>query len=116
MLNSLSSCKTETEIKYEQAVIAGKTLYENHCGNCHGKDGEGLRKLYPGITSETADKSSDFITCLIKSGTTDKEVNMPANILLYDLDIAQIITYLKDRWGTGQKRMVPTEEVAKVQC
>lgn len=116
MLNSLSSCKTETEIKYEQAVIAGKALYENHCGNCHGKEGEGLRKLYPGMTAVNADKSVEFITCLIKTGTTDKEVNMPANVLLYDLDIAQIITYLKDKWGSGQKKIVATEEVAKVQC
>lgn len=111
---AVNSCRSEQQIRYEQFVIAGKNLYENHCANCHGKNGEGLRNLYPSLNGSARLGETEYLTCLIQNGSTGKEVNMPANPALYAIDIAQIITYLNDRWGG--KKITETEEVARVQC
>lgn len=111
----VSSCQSNSEIKYEQYVISGKILYEQNCSNCHGKDGQGLRDLYPSVTRSNRLKDINYLTCLIKNGTKDREVNMPSHKHLYNLDIAQIITYLNHTWGDS-KTLIETDEVAKVNC
>lgn len=40
---------------------------------------------------------------------------MPAAKGLYDLDIAQLITFLNDKWGSS-KTIVEVEDVARVGC
>jgi hypothetical protein len=40
---------------------------------------------------------------------------MPAAKGLYDLDIAQLITFLNDKWGSS-KKIVEADEVAGVRC
>lgn len=112
---SLSSCKSEAEIKYEQYVIGGKSLYETHCANCHGKNGEGLQNLYPSINKSEKLGDFQYLKCLIKNGTVGFETNMPANKELYDLDIAQIITYMRDKW-TNSRTLTETQEIAKINC
>ena len=111
---SAKSCKSDQQIRHEQYVIAGKNLYENHCANCHGKNGEGLRTLYPSLDHSSRLGETAYLTCLIRNGSTGKDINMPGNKDLYAIDIAQIITYLNDRWGEG--KMTETEEVAKIEC
>lgn len=110
----LKSCKSEQQIKYEQYVIAGEALYTRHCANCHGRNGEGLRNLYPALDQSAKLGETAYLVCLIQNGTTGKTINMPANNDLYAIDIAQIITYLNERWG--EKKMTETEEVAKIAC
>lgn len=110
----LKSCRSDRQIRYEQYVIAGKNLYENHCANCHGKNGEGLRNLYPALEQSVILGETAYLTCLIRNGTSGKETDMPGNKDLYAIDIAQIITYLNERWGDGG--MTETEEVARVEC
>ncbi len=110
----INACRSEEQIRYEQYVIAGKNLYETHCANCHGKNGEGLRNLYPGLNGSARLGETAYLTCLIRYGTSGKEPNMPANSQLYALDVAQIITFLNERWGDGS--MTETEEVEKVKC
>jgi mono/diheme cytochrome c family protein len=112
---SLLSCKTDQEIKYEQYVITGKTLYQNNCANCHGNNGEGLRKLYPSLNTSPRLQDIEYLSCLIKQGTSEKEINMPGNKDLYDLDIAQIITFMNDAWG-DKKQITETDDVRKAQC
>jgi mono/diheme cytochrome c family protein len=114
-LLALNSCKTDQEIKYEQYVISGKTLYQTNCANCHGKNGEGLRELYPSLSNSVRLGDVNYVTCLIKTGTSGKEINMPANNELYDIDIAQIITFMNDSWS-DKKQITETEEVRKAVC
>tara|TARA_R110002020_G_scaffold313507_1_gene528740 strand:- start:260 stop:481 length:222 start_codon:yes stop_codon:yes gene_type:complete len=49
--NTLSRIEDPEVMKY---AVEGKTIYENHCGNCHQSDGSGLGKLIPPI------KDSDY--------------------------------------------------------
>lgn len=119
------SCTSDDQIQYEQYVIYGGDLYIQHCSNCHGVNGEGLRDLYPPL------KGSDYLAnrvkviCAIQNGlkgeiiVNGKKYNqvMPKNNQLYSLDHAQIATYIFDKWGDGTtKKLVTVEEVEKANC
>ncbi|MFS0488742.1 c-type cytochrome [Leadbetterella byssophila] len=108
---SLSACTSKDQIRYEQFVITGGQLYQQHCANCHGESGQGLRELYPALTESKKLEDLNYLTCIIRKGG-DK---MPANKELYDLDIAQISTFLKYRWAKD-KTITETEDVSKIQC
>lgn len=63
------------------------------------------------------------LVCIIKNGlqgpinVAGKTYNqkMPAAKGLYDLDIAQLITFLNDKWGSS-KKIVEVGDVAWVEC
>ena len=108
------------KIKYNQYYIAGKNLYEEHCSNCHHKDGSGLVRLYPPL------KNSDFLNagpirtiCIIRNGFSGELIvngisfnqPMPGNQDLTNLEIAELVTYLYGVWGK-EKRIYETEEIS----
>lgn len=110
-----------TDTKVLQYAIQGKILYEQHCANCHQKDGSGLGRLIPPI------KNSDYfledkgrIARIIKYGQTGAitvngiEYNeaMPANPKLTDLEIAQLMTYLYNIWG-AEEGVIDASQVGK---
>jgi cytochrome c551 len=124
LLLLLTSCTSNQSIKYDQYVGGGLELYNTHCSNCHGAEGKGLKELYPPING------SDFLTnrlnviCVIKygakgpmkvNGKTYNQV-MPRNNQLYDLDIAQLTTYIYDKWGKDKKSITETDEVKLANC
>jgi mono/diheme cytochrome c family protein len=82
-----------------------------NCANCHGKEGEGLRQLYPALVNNPAVARVDYLTCLIREGGKD----MPANKELYAIDIAQISTYIKYKWA-DDKSITETADIEKVDC
>lgn len=103
--NTLANILDPEVMKY---AIAGKTLYENHCGNCHQSNGEGLGNLIPPL------KDSDYFKAdlhrsiwIMKNGqkgeitVNGKTYNqdMPASPRLTPLEIAQVSTYLFNIWG-----------------
>ena len=88
-------CQSEESLTHEQYVVNGQLLYEEHCANCHGQKGEGLKKLYPSMTNNASLKDVSALTCLILNGRENNGAVMPANAKLYDLDIAQLTTYLQ---------------------
>lgn len=86
---ALNGCNTYTQ---------GERLYQLHCANCHGNNGEGLVKLYPSL------QGSDFLAdslrrlpCIIKLGKVSydssgmKNAEMPA---ITDLNEAQLINLI----------------------
>ncbi|MBK6977190.1 MAG: cytochrome c [Cytophagaceae bacterium] len=117
------ACSNPEAIKHEQFVIAGAELYAKHCSNCHGVEGQGLGKLYPPIKGSDFLKNKNKVICIIKNGSSvPVTVNgiiydgkMLKNKNLYDLDIAQITTFIYDRWGEDQST-VETEQVTNVKC
>ena len=94
---------SRTKIRLQQYLAAGKQLYNLHCANCHQMDGSGLAKLYPPL------KGADYLITnrnasicgmrhghkggVVVNGIT-YEQEMPANLKLTDLDIAEIATYV----------------------
>ena len=94
----------------ENTYNDGKALYTQHCGGCHGENGEGLKALVPPLVASqplSSPSSRASIPCTIihgKSGVivvNGKEYNekMPALPLLTPVDITNIINYITHSWG-----------------
>lgn len=105
-----SSEKRRNSVKLSQYMVAGMTLYQQHCANCHQVDGKGLAKLVPPLHQSDYLKSlkSNDMACQIRYGLSDTiYVNgemyhqpMPSNPRLTPLEIAEIVTYVKNKWGS----------------
>ncbi len=116
--NTLAGISDPEVMKY---AVAGKTLYENHCANCHQSDGEGLGKLIPPLRDADYFKESIHRTAWIIRNGQQGEITvngiqynqeMPANPRLTPLEIAQITTYLYNIWGM-KEGVVPSSAVEK---
>lgn len=107
------------QLKISQYMIEGHRLFERHCENCHGGNGKGLGKLYPPLASADFMSDTTRIICIIKNGLKGEiEVNgtkfnkeMPDNIKLTDLEIAEISTYIYNEWSVKEKRLISTKKV-----
>ena len=42
-----SSASNTEQVKLEQYLVEGRTLYLQYCSACHQADGKGLAQLYP---------------------------------------------------------------------
>lgn len=94
---------------YQQYVVEGRSIYEKNCANCHQSDGSGLRDLYPALAKTDLWKrvNAQQLVCIIKQGQKGEiKVNgksysgyMPANTKLEAIDIAELVTFMKDNWG-----------------
>jgi mono/diheme cytochrome c family protein len=117
----LNSCTTENEIKRQQYFVEGLELYKTHCANCHQLDGSGLAGLYPTIKRAALYNGNKIkLICLIQNGTNTKtdqkaevlKQKMPANKELQAIELAEITTYITNKWG-NQKVITDIEEVKK---
>lgn len=111
----------EEAVKLDQYMVEGQQLYVQYCSNCHQVNGTGLGKLYPPL------KGSDFLAenfykslCGMKYGfkgelivnrVTYNQV-MPGVPTLTELEIAEISTYIYNKWG-GKQGIVPIDTVKK---
>lgn len=120
ILLGLNSCKpkspnpentlaTISDTKVLQYAIEGKALYEANCANCHQKNGTGLGKLIPPIYQsdyflEDVARSAKIIKHGQKGEITVNGVvynqEMPGNPKLTNIEIAHIMTYLYNIWGS----------------
>ncbi len=80
----------------------GKTVYDNRCAMCHGKEGEGIKVLVPPLKdADFARQNFDSIPCWIKNGMTrpitvngaNYEQNM-FGIELDEVQTANVINYI----------------------
>ena len=89
-------------------------LYQQNCGNCHMTDGQGLKSLFPPLAN--SDYLTEFETklpCIIRHGMQGEiEVNgkmynqvMPGNTNLTDVDITNLVNYIRNEWGNTHPRM-----------
>jgi cytochrome c551 len=106
--NTLAQISDPEVMKF---AIAGKTLYENYCGNCHQSDGKGLGKLIPPLRDSDYFKANVHRTVwIIRHGQKGEIIvngekynqAMPANPNLKPLEIAQIATYVYNIWGLNE--------------
>lgn len=108
-LFSLMSCQSKEEILHQQYVVEGRVIYEKNCSNCHQSDGSGLRDLYPALAKTDLWNriKTDQLVCIIKQGQKGEiKVNgkpysgyMPANPKMEAIDLAELVTFMKDSWG-----------------
>lgn len=85
----------------------GERLYNTYCANCHGKDGNGLKNLYPPLNqSDYYKENSASVPCIILNGLEDEiEVNgknfmmpMAGFSNLTDVDITNLINFINTSW------------------
>lgn len=105
----IASCQSDESIEFKRYYSSGALVYQNHCQNCHGKNGEGLSALIPPLTDSVYLKNNiASLPCAIKSGLKgsihirDKVFDdvMPANDLS-PVEIAQVLTYIGNSFGNN---------------
>jgi cytochrome c551 len=120
-LIAFTSCKSKSEVEFQQYYNQGEVLYEKNCSNCHQANGKGLGLLYPPLDkSDFVDKNFEEVLCIMKYGkTTPTVVNgktyeqpMQGISTLTDLDIAEIATYIYNTWDR-QRGIVSVTEVTE---
>ena len=102
----------------QRQKLSGAEIYQLHCGNCHGENGEGLRGLYPPLAgSDYLKKSQSQLPCIIRYGlkgpivVNGREYNLAmAGQKLAPGEVTQIINYINTSWGND----LPTWKYEKV--
>ena len=125
LLLSTLSCLSEEETKRQQYITEGILIYKNNCANCHQTNGAGVASLYPPIAGSDYLADKNAVICLIRYGlqgpivVNGKRYNrpMPAQPKLSDLEIAELTTYLYNKWG-GETKVTDVKAVTPVleQC
>lgn len=112
----------ETRIEMRQMMTIGKQLYLQYCANCHMEDGSGFKGLYPPL--KDADYMKEDLSrtvCIIKNGqkgsivVNGEEYNqlMPNNLSLTNLEIAEITTFIYNRFADSTM-VISAREVEKI--
>ena len=125
LLLSTLSCQSEEETKRQQYITEGILIYKNNCANCHQTNGAGVASLYPPIAGSDYLADKNAVICLIRYGlqgpivVNGKQYNrpMPAQPKLSELEIAELTTYLYNKWG-GETKVTDVKAVTPVleQC
>lgn len=89
---------------------AGQKLYARHCLPCHQADGYGVPNMQPAITGGTwAKGDAKALALFVMTGgfnsaerkDSDNGNVMPPFRQLNDDDLAQILTYVREKFGGG---------------
>ena len=86
--------KTNPFAGQQDAIAAGRNVFEEHCGRCHGENAEGTKKR-PTLKSQRVQQEATpgDLHWLLVNGNMKK--GMPSWAKLGDPQIWQVITYLK---------------------
>lgn len=106
IIAALSSCMSKEEVLHEQYRVEGLNLYQKNCENCHQSNGKGFNKLYPALVGTNLIQriSDEQFAKIIKNGIKEEggHAFMPGNKNLQAIEIAEIITYVKDLNGVKE--------------
>jgi mono/diheme cytochrome c family protein len=103
----IASCQSDESIEFRRYYSSGALVYQTHCQNCHGINGEGLSALIPPLTDSIYLKNNKTaLACYIKLGLKGQitikgkkfDDAMPANDLS-PVEIARVLTYIGNSFG-----------------
>jgi mono/diheme cytochrome c family protein len=112
------SCQSDAQIEFQRYYSNGNLIYQTHCQNCHGANGEGLQALIPPLNDTSYIKTNkSALACYIKNGVKGKiaissrnfEGEMPASELA-PVEIASVLTFISNSFG-NKSGMVKSEQV-----
>jgi len=105
----VASCQSEDEQMYNRYYSLGSILYQSHCQNCHGVNGEGLSSLIPSFQDSVyLRKNLGSLPCFVKYGLKSQITvsnktytgqQMPAQNNLSSIEIAEVLTYITNSFG-----------------
>lgn len=102
----------------QKGITGGEQLYNTYCGNCHQRNGEGVKGRFPPLYSNWmyVSNKKQFIDIILKGMTGPITVHdelydgvMPANAHLSDTAIATIATYVRQHFGNSGTAILPEE-------
>ncbi|MDP3253705.1 MAG: cytochrome c [Hydrogenophaga sp.] len=92
----------------DRALRVGSERYEQHCAQCHGKQGEGVA-VYPALAGNRAvlmASPANALQTVLNGGfgpstaAHPRPFGMPPFVLeLSEQDIADVLTYVRTQWG-----------------
>jgi mono/diheme cytochrome c family protein len=88
---------------------AGAALYDTHCADCHGKQGEGVAGRYPALAGNravTLASPHNVVKAIVHGGFAPATAGNPRPYgmppygqLLNDEEVARLATFLRQSWG-----------------
>lgn len=103
----------------ERQMLRGKDIYQKHCRDCHGEQGEGEPRVYPplqgnelvlGITPRNAIQTVKFGGYAPSTKEHPYPFGMPPFAhQLGDGEIAAVLTYIRNAWGNQASAVSPVE-------
>lgn len=93
------------------ALKAGQVLYQRHCADCHGVQGQGVRSAYPALAANRAVVSpvpDNLVYTVLHGGFAPvtagnpRPYGMPPFLLvLSDAQVASVLTFVRQSWGNA---------------
>jgi mono/diheme cytochrome c family protein len=114
-VNVLAQHKKKTKA---MPLRAGQKTYEMVCGACHQADGNGVPGMNPPLskTEWVLGDKSRLINVVLKGLTEPLQINdesynaiMPAQSYLSDIEIANVLTYIRSSFGNKASAITPQE-------
>ena len=94
-------------------------LYEKHCAQCHGDKGQGVANAYPNLASNravTMASMENLVQIVLNGGYAPatagnpRPFGMPPFVLvLNDIEVAAVVTYIRTAWGNQASEMTPLQ-------
>jgi mono/diheme cytochrome c family protein len=101
------------------AAKAGAQLYENHCAQCHGDNGQGVVGAYPALQGNravTMDSTANLVQIVLNGGYAPATAGNPRPygmppfmMVLSDNEIASLLTHLRSAWGHQASVVTPLD-------
>jgi mono/diheme cytochrome c family protein len=98
---------------------AGGRLYQQHCADCHGEQGEGRPDMYPPLAGNrvvTMDDPTNALQAIVGGGFAPSTPGHPHpygmppfRTLLQDAEIAAVASFLRQSWGHQANPVNPLE-------
>jgi len=92
-------------------LAAGEKIYRNQCMDCHGEKGEGIAPHYPPLNGNralTMDEAVNPIRIVLNGGFAPGTAGNPRpygmppfSHSLNDVEVAQVVSYLRAAWGNN---------------
>ena len=104
----------------------GEKIYADHCAQCHGEQGQGVRGMYvamAGNRAVTMAKPVNLIRVVVEGGfapataANPRPFGMPPfRQTLDDAQIAAVLSYIRQAWGNHAPAVSPLEVLQNLQA
>ena len=102
-----------------EVLSAGRRLYERHCQDCHGAQGEGARGAYAALAGNrkvTMNSPANLVRVIIAGGFPPATAGHPRPYgmppfghLLSDAEVAALTSYVRSAWGHRAAAVSPLQ-------
>ena len=106
-------------------LTGGAKLYDQHCAQCHGAQGQGVANAYPALAGNravTLPQTANLVQIVLNGGYAPatqgnpRPFGMPPFVLvLNDSEVATVLTHIRSAWG-NQGSAVTALQVHRVRA